>query len=151
MVLFNFFSLPFIFSLVAASISPFSHSRYKSVMFFFQRNWSPLVFIFRYSSLPVYVIQVNVDIEVSRQKESAFVVVVFISKGWTHGLTDPVRTIFSEPKFLGCIDLPSFLTHVAPLHALRALESSANTDEDDDDDDDQNNKNNKQQIIESLV
>ena len=62
----------------------------------------------------------------------------------------PVRTIFSEPKFLGCIDLPNFLTHVAPLHALRALESSANTDEDDDDDD-QNNKNNKQQIIESLV
>ena len=45
---------------------------------------------------------------------------------------------------------PNFLTHVAPLHALRALESSANTDEDNDDDD-QNNNNNKQQIIESLV
>ena len=68
----------------------------------------------------------------------------------THGLTDPVRTILSEPQFLGCIDLPNFLTHVAPLHALRALESSANTDDDDDDDDDQNNKNNKQQIIESV-
>ena len=90
-------------------------------------------------------------LKLSRKKESAFVVVVFISKGWTYGLTYPVRTIFSEPKFLGCIDLPNFLTHVAPLHALRALESSANTDEDDDDDDDQNNKNNKQQIIESLV
>ena len=61
-VLFTFFSLPFIFSLVAASISPFSHSCYKSVMFFFQRNWSPLVFIFRSSSLSV--IHVNVDIEI---------------------------------------------------------------------------------------
>ena len=55
----------------------------------------------------------------SRKKESAFVVVVFISKGWTYGLMYPVRRIFSEPKFLGCIDLPNFLTHGAPLHALR--------------------------------
>ena len=90
-------------------------------------------------------------LKLSRQKESAFVVVVFISKGWTHGLTDPVRTILLELQFLGCIDLPNFLTHVAPLHALRAPESSANTDEDGDDDDDQNNKNKKKQIIESLV
>ena len=66
-----------------------------------------------------------------------------------------VRTIFSEPKFLGCIDLPKFLTHGAPLHALRALESSANNEDDDDDDDDDNDdknkKNNKEKIIENLV
>ena len=43
-----------------------------------------------------------------------------------------------------------FLTHGAPLHALRARESSANN-EDDDDDDDKNKKNNKQKIIENLV
>ena len=104
-------------------------------------------------ALPLCLLSTSMQtLKLSRKKESAFVVVVFISKGWTYGLTYPVRTIFSEPKFLGCIDLPSFLTHGAPLHALRALESSANTDEDDDDDDDdQNKKTNKQQIIESLV
>ena len=32
------FSLPLIFTLVAASISPFSHRRYKIFVFFFQRN-----------------------------------------------------------------------------------------------------------------
>ena len=32
------FSLPLIFTLVAASISPFSHCRYKIFVFFFQRN-----------------------------------------------------------------------------------------------------------------
>ena len=70
-------------------------------------------------------------------------------KGWTNGRTYPVRTIFSEPKFLGCIDLPNLLTHDALLHALCARESSANNE--DDDDDDKNNKNNKQKIIENLV
>ena len=29
-----------------------------------------------------------------------------------------VQTIFSKPKFLGCISLPNFLTHGAPLHVL---------------------------------
>ena len=67
-------SLPLIFTLVAASISPFSHRRYKIFMFFFQRNWSPLVFISR--SSPFSVIQTLI---LSRKKESAFVV-VFISK-----------------------------------------------------------------------
>jgi len=115
----------------------------------------------------------------SRKKELAFVVVVvvvvFISqipgsyaiyrrnarmlqmqnfipaymKGWTYGRTYSIRTIFSEPKFLGCIDLPKCLTNSAPLHALRARESSANNE--DDDDDDKNKKNNKQKIIENLV
>ena len=32
------FSLPLIFTVVAASISPFSHRRYKIFVFFFQRN-----------------------------------------------------------------------------------------------------------------
>ena len=36
-----------------------SHCRYIIFMFFFQRNWSPLLFISRSSSFPV--IQVNVD------------------------------------------------------------------------------------------
>ena len=60
-----------------------------------------------------------------------------------------VRTISTEPKCLGCIDLPKFLTHGSPLHALRASENSANIE--DDDDDDKNKKNNKQKIIENLV
>ena len=88
-VLFNFFSLPFIFSLVAASISPFSHSRYKSVMLFFQRNWSPLVFIFRYSSLPV--IQVNVDIEIKSKERIGFCCCCFYLWG-VDARTDVPRT-----------------------------------------------------------
>ena len=57
-----FFLLPLICTLVAASISPFSHCCYQLLMFFFHRNWSPLVFIFHSSS--VSVIQVNVDNEI---------------------------------------------------------------------------------------
>ena len=34
---------------------------------------------------------------------------------------DSVWTIFSESKFFGCVDLPNFLTHGAPLRALRFL------------------------------
>ena len=70
-------------------------------------------------------------------------------KGWTYGRAYSVRTISTEPKFLGCIDLPKFLTHGSPLHALRASENSANIE--DDDDDDKNKKNNKQKVIENLV
>ena len=36
-----------------------------------------------------------------------------------------VRTIFSEPKFFWMHRLQNFLTHGAPLRALRAPESSA--------------------------
>ena len=43
-------------------------------------------------------------------------------KGWTYVRTYSVWTIFSEPKFFGCIDLPNFLTHGAPLRALRVRE-----------------------------
>ena len=42
-------------------------------------------------------------------------------KGWTYVRTYSVWTIFSEPKFFGCVDLPNFLTHGAPLRALRFL------------------------------
>ena len=37
-----------------------------------------------------------------------------------------VRTILSEPEFLGCIGNHNFLTYGSPLCALRAHESSAN-------------------------
>ena len=48
-------------------------------MFFFQRNWSPLLFIFRSSSFPV--IQVNVDIKILwKERLVVVVVVVFLSK-----------------------------------------------------------------------
>ena len=65
-----FFSLPLIFTLVAASISPLSHRRYKIFMVFFLRNWSPLVFISRSSSFSV--IHVNVDIEIKSKERMDF-------------------------------------------------------------------------------
>ena len=74
----HFFSLPLIFILMAASISPFSYSRYKIFTFFFRRNWSPLVFISRSSSLSV--IHVNVDIEIKSKERIGFCCCFFISK-----------------------------------------------------------------------
>ena len=47
-------------------------------MFLFQRNWSPLVLISRSSSFSV--IHIIQTLRLSRKKESAFVVAVFISK-----------------------------------------------------------------------
>ena len=49
-VLVHFFSLPLIFTLVAASISHF-HRRYKMFMLFFQQKMTPLFFISRSNSL----------------------------------------------------------------------------------------------------
>ena len=72
--LLTLFSLPLIFTLVAASIS----SLFKIFMFFFQRNWSPLFFFSRSSSLSV--IHVNVDIKIKSKYRIGFVVVVCISK-----------------------------------------------------------------------
>ena len=135
--LFTFFStLPLTFNLVAASISTFSHRRYKIFMFFFQWNWSPLFFISPSSSFGV--IHVTLDTKIKSEERIGFVVVVFISKspgsyaiyrrnarvlemqnfiqaylkGWTYVRTYSVRTIFSEPKFLGCIDYQIFLPMV---------------------------------------
>ena len=67
-----FFSPPLIFTLVAAttSISPFSHRRYKIVMFFVQRYWSSLVFISRSNSSSV--IHVNVGIEIKSKERIGF-------------------------------------------------------------------------------
>ena len=70
-----FFSLPLIFTLVAASIFHFSHHRYKIFMFFFQRNSSLFVFISRSSSFSV--IHVNVKIKNRSKERIGFVVVVF--------------------------------------------------------------------------
>ena len=129
----HFFSLPLIITFVAASISPFSHSRYKIFLFFFQRNWSSLVFISR-SSFLCYSRQCKHWNEVL---ESAFVYVVLFLKGpeamqftaetsgclkckissqltWTRG-----RTYGRSPWMHR---LPNFLTHGAPLRAFRARE-----------------------------
>ena len=65
-----FFSLPLIFTLLATSISPLSHRRYKIFMVFFPRNWSPLDFISRSSSSSV--IHVNVDIEIKSKERMDF-------------------------------------------------------------------------------
>ena len=107
MFLFTFSSLPLIFTLVAASISPFSHRRYKIFMFFFEQNWSPLVLISCSSSFSV--IHVNVDIEVKSKERIGFCCCWFYLSmaGKLCDLppkravrTYPVRTIFSEPNFL---------------------------------------------------
>ena len=53
-------------------------------------------------------------------------------KGWTYVPTYPVRTIFSEPKFLGCIDYQIFLPLVfrsarfARTRALLKINSDKN-------------------------
>ena len=113
----------------------FSHHRYKIFTFFFQRNWSPLFFISRSSSFSF--IHVNVDIKIQSKERIGFVVVVFFlpkspgghaihprdarvletqnfTLAYMNGVnvrTD-VGTIFSEPKFLGCIDNQIFLPMV---------------------------------------
>ena len=62
------FVILFTFFVHCRSLSPcishfsFSHRPYIIFMFFYQRNWSPLLFIFRYSSFPVF--QVNEDIKI---------------------------------------------------------------------------------------
>ena len=69
----TFFSPPLIFTLVAASINfSFSHRRYKIFMFFFQRNWSSLLFLlffiiiiiglFLASSFSVFHVNANINI-----------------------------------------------------------------------------------------
>ena len=112
----------------------FSHRRYEIFMFFFKRNWSSLFFISRSSSFSV--IHVNVDIKIQSKERLGFVVVFFSlwKFGWPcdlppkragacnakfhHGLLEWVDvcmcawTIFSEPKFFGCIDNQIFLPMV---------------------------------------
>ena len=56
----------------------FSHCCYIMFMFFFQRNWSLLLFIFRSSSFPV--IQVNVDIKIEWKERLVFCFFLILSK-----------------------------------------------------------------------
>ena len=130
----SFFFLPLMFTLLAARSSPFSHRRYKIFMFFFQRNWSPLLFIARSSSSSV--IHVNVDIEIKSKERIGFFgreatrftaetrgcLKCKISSRLTwRGRSTYGRTLYGrlsqKSKFLGCIDLPNFLTHGAPQRA----------------------------------
>ena len=115
-------------------------------MFFFQRNWSPLVFVSRFSSFSV--IHVNVDIEIKSKERIGCCCCCFylwkVAKlydlppkragAWNakfhpglHERVD-VRTIFSETKFLGCVSHQiSYVSHQIFLpKVLRfARESSA--------------------------
>ena len=113
----------------------FFHRRHKIFMLFFQRHWSPLFFISRSSSFSV--IHVNVDIKIKSKERIVFVVVVVLylkvrvamrfnaeTRGYLKCKISPrltpmgghtygrLRTIFSEPKFLGCIDNEIFLPMV---------------------------------------
>ena len=100
----------------------FSYSQHCHKIFMFPTKLVPFVFYLSVSS-PFSVIHVNVDIKIKSKKRMAFLL-FFISKGpggcaiyrqnarvvemqnftpaymkgWTY-----VRTIFSEPKFIGCI------------------------------------------------
>ena len=46
------------------------------------------------------------------------------TKGWTYVGTYASRTIFSEPKFLGCID-PMVLLYVPFAHASSAIKTAS--------------------------
>ena len=129
-----FLSLPLIFTLVAGSISPFSHRRFEIFMFFFQRNWSPLFFFSRSNSFSV--IQ---TLKLSRKKESDFVTKRpgNCAGAWNAkfhpGLhetvgarTDvPRKDHFLRTQISWMHGLLNFLTRGAPRSSLRARESSA--------------------------
>ena len=119
------FSLPLIFTLVAASIphlltaaikfSCFSSSEIRSILFIISRSSS------------FSVIHVGVRIKIYSKKRLGFVAVssftpVYI-KGWTYA-----RTILSEEKFIGCIDNQIFLPTVPRCARFAQRESSALTD-----------------------
>ena len=129
-----FFFAAALFYLGGRQHSSFSHSRYKILMLFFKRNWSPLFFISVSGSFSV--VLANVDIKLSRMKDLASLLLFFISKspggytiyftpaymkGWTHVRTYSVRTISSQNQNFS----ENFLTHGTSLPALR--ESSAKT------------------------
>ena len=113
------FSLPLIFTLVAASIphlltaaikfSCFSSSEIRSILFIISRSSS------------FSVIHVGVRIKIWSKKRLGFVAVssftpVYI-KGWTYA-----RTILSEEKFIGCIDNQIFLPTVQTITVQVSLE-----------------------------
>ena len=137
-----FLGLPLIFTWWPLA-SPFSHRCCKIVMFFFQRNWSPLFFISRSNFFSV--IHVSVEIKIKWKERIGFAVVVFISKrpgsyaiitpkracAWNakfhpglHEGADVLRTDdFLRTKISSMHRLPNFLIDGAPLRALRALDS----------------------------
>ena len=62
---------------MAASIFPFSHRRYKILMFFFQRNWSPLFFAL---ALALSLLSMSMKtIKFSRKKEPALLLLLALS------------------------------------------------------------------------
>ena len=69
-----FFSLSLVFTLLAASNFSFSHRRNKILMFFFQQNQYPLLFVSRSSSFSGFQVYVNIK---SQSKERLGFVVVF--------------------------------------------------------------------------
>ena len=76
----------------------FSHRCYIIFMFFFQQNWSPLLFISRSSSFPV--IQVNVDIN---RKTHFFVVCFFLSKNVSMWFTAETSGVLEMQTFTSAI------------------------------------------------
>ena len=126
-----FFSLPLIFTLVAASISHFLTATIKFSCY--SSNEIGLLCF-----LPLAPALSLKTLKLSRKKESALLLLFFISKspggyamyrpnarvlemynftqaymkGWTYVRTYFVRTIFSEPNFFGCVDYRIFLPFV---------------------------------------
>ena len=130
------FSLPLIFTLVAASISSFL-----KFLCFSSNEIGLLCFLSRSSSFAV--IHVNVDIKIKLKYRIGFVVVVFNSKSqrklcdlpqkragaWNvkfhpllHEGVDVRKDAFLRTKISWMHRLPNFLTHGASLRTLRARE-----------------------------
>ena len=148
-VLFSFFSLPLIFTSVAAGISHFLTAAIKFSRYSLNEIGLLCFFLSLALALPLLSTPMQ-TLKLSRKKESASFFLSFISKspdgyaiyyrnapvlekqnftpaymkGWTYVRTYSVRTIFSEPKFRGCIVYQIFLPVV--LRCARfARESSA--------------------------
>ena len=123
----SLFSLPLIITIVAASISPFSHCRYKK---FFCFGFVSLALAF-------FVIHVNVDIEMKSKERIGICCCCFISKKpGSYAITVETsgclkckissRLTWRRGRTYGRSPwkhrLPNFLTHGAPLRAFLARE-----------------------------
>ena len=121
-----FFSLPLLITFVAASISPFSHRRYKIFLFWFLSL-----------ALAFFVIHVNVDIEMKSKERIGICCCCFISKRpGSYAITAETsgclkckissRLTWRRGRTYGRSPWkhrsPNFLTHGAPLRAFRARE-----------------------------
>ena len=143
MFLFDFVSLLLIFTLVTASISHFLTAPNKIFMFLFQQNWLPsglsLALALALLSASRYTLKFSgkEDSGGGTQIRCCFFFSLPKSQGghadyhrkalsymkrWTY-----VRTIFSEIKFLGCIDNKIFLLKVLRFaHLKRESEADDN-------------------------